>query len=56
MLLYLEYNKLRMLKLIVASLLVSIALGVELKYALTFEKRAIEIANEVNKLGVGWNV
>ncbi len=45
-----------MIKLIVASLLVCIAMGVELKYAQTFEKKAIEIANEVNKLGVGWTV
>ncbi len=45
-----------MIKLVVASLLVSIVLGLEVKYALTFEKTAIEIANEVNKLGVGWKV
>ena len=45
-----------MIRLIVASLLVSIVLGVELKYAQTFEKKAIEIANKVNKLGVGWIV
>ncbi len=45
-----------MLHFFVVSLFLNIALGEELKYAQTFEKRAKVIAKAVNDLGAGWSV